>query len=209
MATQRERIGFIGLGSMGRPMATSLVRKGFALSAFDTAAAHTAVLVERGAARAGDLAALVSAADVVITMLPNTPDVAGVVSGPGGLTETGRPGMLMIDMSTIDPAASRSFGAASRRAGHSFHRCRGRALPGPCRARRKPVHGRRGAGRPRARPPDPRGHGQQDHSLRAAGQRHLDEDRQQLPCHGDVPNLRGSADARRQARPVHRRPCST
>src|SRR6476659_11096319 len=80
MATQCERIGFIGLGSMGRPMATSLVRKGFALSAYDTAAAHTAVLVERGATRAGDLAALVFAADVVITMLPNTPDVAGVVS---------------------------------------------------------------------------------------------------------------------------------
>ena len=56
MATQRERIGFIGLGSMGQPMATSLVRKGFALSVFDTAATHTAVLVERGATRAGDLA---------------------------------------------------------------------------------------------------------------------------------------------------------
>jgi len=119
MATRRERIGFIGLGSMGRPMATSLIRKGFALSAFDTAATHTAVLVERGAADAGDLSALISTADVVITMLPNTPDVAGVVSGPGGLTETGRPGMLMIDMSTIDPAASRSFGAAL--AGRSMH----------------------------------------------------------------------------------------
>jgi 4-hydroxybutyrate dehydrogenase/sulfolactaldehyde 3-reductase len=45
-------------------------------------------------------------------MLPNTPDVAGVVSGPGGLLETGHAGMLMIDMSTIDPAASRSFGAS-------------------------------------------------------------------------------------------------
>jgi 4-hydroxybutyrate dehydrogenase/sulfolactaldehyde 3-reductase len=110
MATQRERIGFIGLGSMGRPMATSLVRKGFAVSAFDTAAAQIAVLVERGASGASDLAALVKVADVVITMLPNTPDVAGVISGPGGLVETGRAGMLMIDMSTIDPAASRSFG---------------------------------------------------------------------------------------------------
>src|SRR5262249_61030618 len=60
MATQRERIGFIGLGSMGRPMATSLIRKGFALTAFDTAVAHTDVLVERGAARAADLAAPVA-----------------------------------------------------------------------------------------------------------------------------------------------------
>jgi len=108
MATQRERLGFIGLGSMGRPMATSLVRKGFDVAAFDTDAAHIAVLVERGATRASNLAALIPAADVVITMLPNTPDVAGVVSGPGGLLEVGRTGMIMIDMSTIDPAASRS-----------------------------------------------------------------------------------------------------
>src|SRR4051812_29113399 len=102
MAAQSERIGFIGLGSMGRPMATSLVHKGFAVSAFDTAPARVSALVARGAAHASNLTALVSAAEVVITMLPNTPDVAGVVSGPGGLCETGRPGMLMIDMSTID-----------------------------------------------------------------------------------------------------------
>src|SRR5262245_1398975 len=120
MATPRERIGFIGLGSMGRPMATSLIRNGFALAAFDTAEAHIAVLVERGAWRAGDLAALIAAADVVITMLPNTPDVAGVVNGAGGLVETGRPGMLMIDMSTIDPVASRSFGATLSRRGIRF-----------------------------------------------------------------------------------------
>src|SRR3954466_4503437 len=111
MVAQSERIGFIGLGSMGRPMATSLVRAGFAVSVFDTAPAHVAALVERGAAHASNLTALVSGVDVVITMLPNTPDVAGVVSGPGGLLETGRAGMMMmIDMSTIDPAASRSFG---------------------------------------------------------------------------------------------------
>jgi 4-hydroxybutyrate dehydrogenase/sulfolactaldehyde 3-reductase len=120
MAAQRERIGFIGLGSMGRPMASSLVRKGFAVSAFDVVSAHIAVLVERGAARADNLAALISAADIVITMLPNTPDVAGVVSGAGGLLETGRAGMLMIDMSTIDPAASRSFGALLARKGIGF-----------------------------------------------------------------------------------------
>jgi 4-hydroxybutyrate dehydrogenase/sulfolactaldehyde 3-reductase len=112
MAAPRERIGFIGLGSMGRPMATSLIRKRFPISVFDTVAAHVATLVESGAAGASDLTSLVSTADVIITMLPNTPDVAGVVSGPGGLLETGHAGMLMIDMSTIDPAASRSFGAS-------------------------------------------------------------------------------------------------
>ena len=53
-------------------------------------------------------------------MLPNTPDVAGVVSGPGGLVEMGRAGMLMIDMSTVDPAASRSFGALLAKRGICF-----------------------------------------------------------------------------------------
>jgi 4-hydroxybutyrate dehydrogenase/sulfolactaldehyde 3-reductase len=119
MATQRERISFIGLGSMGRPMATSLVRGGFSVTAFDTVAAQVAVLVERGAS-AGDLSSLIAGADVVITMLPNTPDVAGVVSGSGGLVERGRAGMLMIDMSTIDPAASRAFGALLAEPGIGF-----------------------------------------------------------------------------------------
>jgi len=108
MTSPRERIGFIGLGNMGRPMASSLLSNGFAITAFDVAAAQVDVLVERGAGRACDVASLIAACDVVITMLPNTPDVAGVV---GVLAESGRAGMLMIDMSTIDPATSRSFGA--------------------------------------------------------------------------------------------------
>src|SRR4029079_1729937 len=100
MPPPRERIGFIGLGKMGRPMASSLLRNGFAVTAFDTAAPQVGVLVERGAKRAGDVESLIASSDVVITMLPNTPDVAGVVSG---LADSGRTGMLMIDMSTIDP----------------------------------------------------------------------------------------------------------
>ena len=111
MATQRERIGFIGLGSMGRPMATSLVRKGFDVTAFDTVSAHIAVLVERGAARAEQSRRARLGRGRRHYHVADTPDVAGVVNGPGGLLETGRAGMLMIDMSTIDPAASRSFGA--------------------------------------------------------------------------------------------------
>jgi hypothetical protein len=78
-------------------------RNHFPVWAFDMVAAQIGVLVERGADRASDLPSLIAAADVIITMLPDTPDVANVVSGPGGLVETGRAGMLMIDMSTIDP----------------------------------------------------------------------------------------------------------
>jgi 4-hydroxybutyrate dehydrogenase/sulfolactaldehyde 3-reductase len=117
MTPPRERIGFIGLGNMGRPMASSLLRNGFAVTAFDTAAPQVGVLVERGAKRAGDVESLIASSDVVITMLPNTPDVAGVVSG---LADSGRTGMLMIDMSTIDPATSRSFGTQLSRKGIGF-----------------------------------------------------------------------------------------
>lgn len=117
MTPSRERIGFIGLGNMGRPMASSLLRTGFTVTAFDVSAAQVDVTVERGAKRAGDVAALIAASDVIITMLPNTPDVAGVVSV---LAESGRAGMLMIDMSTIDPATSRSFGALLSEKGIRF-----------------------------------------------------------------------------------------
>jgi len=117
MTPSRERIGFIGLGNMGRPMASSLLRTGFTVTAFDVSAAQVDVTVQRGAKRAGDVAALIAASDVIITMLPNTPDVAGVVSV---LAESGRAGMLMIDMSTIDPATSRSFGALLSEKGIRF-----------------------------------------------------------------------------------------
>ena len=92
MATQRERLGFIGLGSMGRPMATSVVRKGFDVAAFDTDAAHIAVLVERGATRASNLAALIPAADVVITMLPNTPTSPASSAAREGSWKSAAPG---------------------------------------------------------------------------------------------------------------------
>lgn len=116
----REKIGFIGLGSMGRPMASSLLRKGFELMAFDTDKPQVDVLAERGARPAASIAALIAESNVVITMLPNTPDVAGIVSGPDGLLDAGRSGMMMIDMSTIDPAASRGFGKALGEKGIAF-----------------------------------------------------------------------------------------
>jgi 4-hydroxybutyrate dehydrogenase / sulfolactaldehyde 3-reductase len=120
MAKTRERIGFIGLGSMGRPMATSIVSKGFALAVYDAAEAQARILEQRGARRATSVADVIASSDVVVTMLPNTPDVAGVVRGPGGLMETGRAGMLHLDMSTIDPAASRAMGQALNAKGIAF-----------------------------------------------------------------------------------------
>jgi len=107
-----ERIGFIGLGNMGRPMAGQLVAKGHPTTVFDMAEAPMEILRQKGARRAAGIADLIAGSDVLVTMLPNTPDVQGVVMGEGGLLANGRPGMMHIDMSTIDPLASKAMAAA-------------------------------------------------------------------------------------------------
>jgi 4-hydroxybutyrate dehydrogenase/sulfolactaldehyde 3-reductase len=104
-----DRLGFIGLGNMGRPMATTLLGKGFAVAAHDIDVARVAVLAQRGARPMASLAEAIAVSDVVLTMLPNTPDVEAAV---GEMLRSGRPGQMHVDMSTIDPLASRRFAAA-------------------------------------------------------------------------------------------------
>ncbi len=118
MTMDGERIGFVGLGNMGGPMATSLARKGFRVTVLDRLPARTEALAAAGATVAPDLASLVDASDVVVTMLPDTPDVEATVLGPGGVLERGRAGMLHLDTSTIAPAASRAL--AGRLAGRGI-----------------------------------------------------------------------------------------
>ncbi|MDQ4060889.1 MAG: NAD(P)-binding domain-containing protein [Pseudomonadota bacterium] len=101
-------VGFVGLGVMGRPMARNLLRAGFPLIVHDLNAAAVADLVAAGAWDGKSLAD-VAEAEVVITMLPDTPDVASVLLGPGGLAEAMRPGTVLIDMSSISPIATRDF----------------------------------------------------------------------------------------------------
>ena len=104
------RVGFVGLGIMGTPMVGHLADAGQLVAVYDIdqSASAAVVAAHPSITAAGSPAELGALCDIVITMLPNTPDVAGVVSA---LAASGRAGMLMIDMSTIDPAASRSFGA--------------------------------------------------------------------------------------------------
>lgn len=104
-----ERVGFVGLGNMGRPMATSLVTKGFPVVAYDVVETNTQILAQRGAKAARNVAEVVAQSDVIVTMLPNTPDVDGVVAE---VLKSGRKGQLHMDMSTIDPIASKRFAAA-------------------------------------------------------------------------------------------------
>ena len=107
-----ERIGFIGLGIMGKPMAANLVAAGYEVTVHNRSSAAVDELVAAGATAGDGPAATAAEADVVVTMLPDSPDVEAVVLGEGGVAEGIREGSLFVDMSTISPAVSRRVHAA-------------------------------------------------------------------------------------------------
>ncbi|GAA0979708.1 2-hydroxy-3-oxopropionate reductase [Acrocarpospora macrocephala] len=106
-------IGFIGLGIMGTPMAANLVRAGHTVVGYDVSEQRLDELVSHGGKAAGSLAEAVAQAHIVITMLPDSPQVEEVVFGSAGLLEYGAPGLLHIDMSTIRPETSRRVAQAA------------------------------------------------------------------------------------------------
>jgi 3-hydroxyisobutyrate dehydrogenase len=115
-----ERVGFIGLGNMGRPMAENLIKAGFALTVHSRTRAKAEPVLSLGAAWAESPAEVARKADIVVTMLPDSPDVEQVALGPQGVAEGCRAGMAFIDMSTILPAASRRIAAALAQKGVSM-----------------------------------------------------------------------------------------
>lgn len=104
-------VGFIGLGTMGSPMAKSILRAGHALMVFDLNQAAVDRLVAAGAKSASSPREVAAQSDFVITMLPDAPDVTSAVLGPDGILEGIRAGSLYIDMSTIDPETTQRIGA--------------------------------------------------------------------------------------------------
>ena len=104
-----ERIGFIGLGIMGRPMARRLLEAGHPLTVHSRSPGPVNELVDAGANRAGSGAEVAGDSDVVIMMLPDTPDVDAVLFGENGVAAGVRNGSLVIDMSTVSPDATRGF----------------------------------------------------------------------------------------------------
>ena len=107
-----ERIGFIGLGIMGKPMARNLLSAGFPVTVHSRSPGPIDELVAAGARRADGPAAVAAASDVTITMLPDTADVEQVLAGEGGVIEGASTGSLVIDMSSIDPGPTRALAAA-------------------------------------------------------------------------------------------------
>jgi len=111
------KIGFIGLGHMGLPMASNLLRSGKAVHVFDTSAKAIGVAVERGAMAAGSIAELAEDVDVVITMLPNPAIVRSVVAGPDGVLAHAKDGTLLIECSTSDPQTARDLESMAQSSG--------------------------------------------------------------------------------------------
>jgi len=107
------RIGFIGVGNMGGPMARNLLKAGHALKAYDLVPAALARVVEAGALTAASPLDAAMEVDAVITMLPAGQHVRAVYLGESGLIAKARPGTLLIDSSTIDVATAREVGAAA------------------------------------------------------------------------------------------------
>jgi len=105
-------IGFVGLGIMGRPMARNLSKAGFSLVVHNRSQGAVEELVTAGARAAGSPEEIARQAEVIILMLPNSPDVELVALGPRGLIGGVRAGQTVIDMSTISPIVSQKVGAA-------------------------------------------------------------------------------------------------
>lgn len=103
-------IGFIGIGNMGLPMVTNLLKAGYRVQAYDVRQEAVDAAVGRGASALESAAEVARRVEVAITMLPNSPDVEAVYLGAKGIVEGARPGLVCIDMSTIDPATTRRVG---------------------------------------------------------------------------------------------------
>ncbi len=115
-----ERIGFIGLGIMGRGMAANILRAGFPLTVWNRTLGRADELVAAGAQLAASPAEVAARSDIVISCVSDTPDVEAVIFGPQGVIEGAQVGMLMIDMSTISPQGAQRFAARLGESGISF-----------------------------------------------------------------------------------------
>jgi 3-hydroxyisobutyrate dehydrogenase len=111
------RVGVVGLGTMGGPMAANAARAGFEVRAWNRTPGRDADLHALGVGIAESAAAAAAASDIVITMVSDTPDVEAVLFGPDGVASGAASGTLVIDMSTISPSATRDFAERLRQKG--------------------------------------------------------------------------------------------
>lgn len=111
------KVGFIGLGIMGKPMSKNLIKAGYELVVCDFNKPAVEELVLLGATEAANAKDIALQADVIITMLPNSPHVRAVALGENGIADSAKEGIVLIDMSSIDPVESQSIGKALKEKG--------------------------------------------------------------------------------------------
>jgi 2-hydroxy-3-oxopropionate reductase len=112
-----KKIGFIGLGIMGNPMAKNLLKAGHSLTVYDIVADKIKDVVKAGAQAGSSSKDVAAKSELVITMLPNSPEVKEAVLGPGGVLEGAKPGTVLIDMSSIAPLASKEVAEKAKQKG--------------------------------------------------------------------------------------------
>lgn len=111
------RIGFIGLGIMGKPVARNLMKAGYGLTVYNRSRGKAEELVGEGAEPAGSPREVAENCEIIIIMLPDSPQVEEVVTGENGILEGVREGALLVDMSTISPVVSKELAGKARERG--------------------------------------------------------------------------------------------
>jgi len=114
------QIGFVGLGIMGRPMSRNLLKAGYSVVVYDVVAAAVADVVQSGATSASSGKDAAAQSDVIVTMLPDGPDVEAAVLGAEGILEGAKPGSVVVDMSSISPIVAQKVAAACEAKGVDF-----------------------------------------------------------------------------------------
>jgi 2-hydroxymethylglutarate dehydrogenase len=115
-----RKVGFIGLGAMGRPMAANLLQAGYSLTVYDVVESAVAELTAKGATSGLTPRQVAEAAEVIITMLPNNAIVEAVLSGDDGLLAGSRPGQTIVDMSSVTPGHTKKMAALAEGKGVEY-----------------------------------------------------------------------------------------
>ena len=118
MTDSKPSIAFIGLGIMGGPMAANLVKAGYAVTGYNRSRGKVDTLVEAGGTGADSIAEAVADADVIITIVPDSPDVEAVAASEDGIFAHAKSGAVWVDCSSIRPDVVGEAGRAGRREGH-------------------------------------------------------------------------------------------
>ena len=114
------KVGFVGLGIMGRPMCRNLIKAGHQLTVYDIVPAAVSEIASAGATAAGSAKDVAAASEVTVTMLPDGPDVEAAVLGANGVLEGAAKGSAIVDMSSISPIVAQKIGAACEEKGVEF-----------------------------------------------------------------------------------------